>query len=261
MIRLQSVWLRTGIICAAATIVFSAALSCGKGGEGGRGLVKENDRITTVDLGRVNAYLLKASDGFILVDTGMPGQWNMLEKSLKKAGCLPDRLKLVVLTHGDIDHSGNCAKLKDTYGAKIAIHRGDAGMVEKGVRPVREVKTFRGWIIYLLGKLTRGRNALPLFTPDVFLADGQNLKEYGADAVIHHVPGHTAGSIVILTPEGDLFVGDTVFNFAGPETAIFIQNKKELRESLGRLKTLDAKTVYPGHGRPFPMDQLKKLSL
>ena len=163
-----------------AAIVFSAALSCGKGGEGGRGLVKENDRITTVDLGRVNAYLLKAADGFILIDMGMPGQWNMLEKSLKNAGCL---------------------------------------------------------------------------------ADGQSLKEYGSDAVIHHVPGHTAGSIAILTPEGDLFVGDTVFHFAGPETAIFIQNKKELRESLYRLKTLDAKTVYPGHGRPFPMDQLKKLSL
>ncbi|RLI67201.1 hypothetical protein DRO91_10540, partial [Candidatus Heimdallarchaeota archaeon] len=30
-----------------------------------------------------------------------------LERELEKAGCKPGDLKLVVLTHGDFDHTGN----------------------------------------------------------------------------------------------------------------------------------------------------------
>ncbi|HVN48678.1 MAG TPA: MBL fold metallo-hydrolase, partial [Bacteroidota bacterium] len=55
----------------------------------------------------VNAYLLNVQDGFILIDTGFSMHWPRLEKELLHAGCLPDRLKLVLITHGDVDHIGN----------------------------------------------------------------------------------------------------------------------------------------------------------
>ena len=41
------------------------------------------------DLGFVNAYLVKARKGFILIDIGLPGQWEALEKGLKSAGWSP----------------------------------------------------------------------------------------------------------------------------------------------------------------------------
>ncbi len=43
-----------------------------------------------------------------------------------------NRLKLIVLTHGDFDHTGNAVYLRQRLGAPIAIHAGDAGMPERG---------------------------------------------------------------------------------------------------------------------------------
>src|SRR5271157_1801044 len=90
-----------------------------------------DEKIKIIELEFVNAYLLKARDAFVLVDTGLPHQWAALESALASAGCLPGNLKLVVITHGDWDHIGNCKKLQEKYHAKIAMHPGDAVMAEK----------------------------------------------------------------------------------------------------------------------------------
>jgi glyoxylase-like metal-dependent hydrolase (beta-lactamase superfamily II) len=65
-------------------------------------------------------------------------------------------------------------------------------------------------ILILLFKLRRQKISLQKFKPDIFLRDGQDLGEYGFGAKIIHLPGHTKGSIGILTEEGDLFAGDTL---------------------------------------------------
>jgi glyoxylase-like metal-dependent hydrolase (beta-lactamase superfamily II) len=53
---------------------------------------------------------------------------------------------------------------------------------------------------------------LETFTSDLILEDGENLEGYGLKASILHLPGHTKGSIAILTEDGSLFAGDTFFN-------------------------------------------------
>ncbi len=63
------------------------------------------NNIELINLGFVNAFLLKAGDGFVLVDTGMASQYPQLEAALTTAGALPGRIKLVVITHGDTDLS------------------------------------------------------------------------------------------------------------------------------------------------------------
>ena len=128
------------------------------------------------------------------------------------AGCLPDKLKLVVLTHGDFDHAGNCAKLQQEYKARIAIHKEDSGMVEQGVFLKRKMRTLTARIFSLIRKLKKRKFSLEKFKPDIFLNDGQDLGEYGFDATVLHIPGHTPGSIGVLTDDGTLFAGDTFTN-------------------------------------------------
>lgn len=214
-----------------------------------------------IDLGMVNAYLISRGDGFILIDTGLGLHWGQLEAELLKVGCLPDKLKLVVITHGDFDHTGNCAKLQKKYQAKIAMHAGDVDMAEKGTPLKRKIKSFRMRLFITLGRLTRKRQPFEPFKPDIMLTDGQDLREYGLSCRIIHLPGHTKGSIAILTEAGELFAGDTVFNRNRPEAAPFIQDLKELRESLAKLKRQTAWTVYPGHGEPFPFEALSTIKI
>jgi len=42
----------------------------------------------------------------------------------------------------------------------------------------------------------------------MFLEEGQPLSDVGLDASVLHLPGHSKGSIGILTASGDLFCGD-----------------------------------------------------
>jgi hydroxyacylglutathione hydrolase len=218
-----------------------------------------NSEIHTVDLGMVNAFLARTNDGFILIDTGMSRQWEKLEAVLLKEGCLPSGIKLVLITHGDSDHTGNCAVLQKKYGLKIAMHRGDLAMVQNGAFPELHARSFSGKIMLFLVKAANRKATFGTFQPDIFLEDGQDLVEYGFDAKVVHTPGHTTGSVAILTGKGNLLAGDTVSNRLRPGLAPFVQDRRELEASFAKLKALKASEVYPGHGKPFPFEKLLEI--
>ena len=41
-----------------------------------------------------------------------------------------------------------------------------------------------------------------------------------------------------------------------PDTATYIEDPVELKISIAKLRTMNIKMVYPGHGKPFLMEQL-----
>jgi len=211
-----------------------------------------------INLSFVNAFLVKVNDGFILIDAGVAQQWTRLESELLQAGCLPDNLKLVIITHGDFDHTGNCAELKQKYGAKIAMHPADLEMATKGMRAKRHGK---GFVSSLLLRLTgRMGGDFRTFEPDILLKDGQQLAEYGLAARVLYTPGHTKGSISILTESGELFCGDTLGNYTKPASAPFIENDEELQNSISILKATNAHIIYAGHGKPFPFEAISSIT-
>ena len=222
-----------------------------------------SDVVVPIKLGMVNAYLLRAHEGFVLVDTGLSTGWGKLESALKASGCLPDHLNLVVITHGDFDHTGGCANLQQRYGAKIAMHEADAQQVETGVPLEREIGFPLFRVIMFLRKAKRHGHTpeFQTFEPDLGLIDGQSLEEYGVDAKVLHLPGHTPGSIVVLLADGDVIAGDTVSNMVKPGRSPFIWDRTQLRESIEKLKRMDLGTIYPGHGKPFTVAELHKIEV
>jgi hydroxyacylglutathione hydrolase len=55
--------------------------------------------IKTINLGGVNCYLVKAGDGYILIDTGFSSKRAYLEKELESAGVMPGNLTFIISTH------------------------------------------------------------------------------------------------------------------------------------------------------------------
>ncbi|HYE83704.1 MAG TPA: MBL fold metallo-hydrolase [Clostridia bacterium] len=212
--------------------------------------------VRIIDLGGVNCYLLKAGNSFVLIDTGFAFRRNKLRKELENAGCKPGNLVLAVVTHGDSDHTGNCAYLGRHYGAKIAMHREDSGMVEKGDML---------WNRKMRGTLERMFLSLPFlrlnrkdrFKPDIYLEDEQELSMYGLEAKVVHIPGHSAGSIGILTGDGLLFCGDLLGNNRKPGLFSIIDDMETAQSSVDRLRALNIDKVFPGHGKPFSMKELQ----
>jgi hydroxyacylglutathione hydrolase len=212
--------------------------------------------ILTVCSRMVNSYLLRTDHGCILVDTGFRGQRARIERALAEVGCRRGEITLVLITHADADHAGNAAYLRERHGTKIGMHRAEAAAAERGDMFKSRGKPSGGrrllkpvMSLFRLGKRDR-------FTPDVFLEDGDRLDAYGVGAVVLHVPGHTAGSIAVLTDEGDLLSGDFLENRRRPSIATFLDDAGALRASYDRVKRLDVRVVYPGHGVPFSMDEI-----
>jgi glyoxylase-like metal-dependent hydrolase (beta-lactamase superfamily II) len=212
--------------------------------------------IKTIEMVFVNAFLIKVKEGFVLIDTGLSMHREKLESELISSGCFPDKLKLVIVTHGDFDHTGNCARLREKYGCRIAMHKEDSLMVESGLSLKRKSRTFQSRIFFLIRILLRKKFTFDKFKPDIYLTEGQKLNEFGFNAEVIHIPGHTKGSIGILTGEGNLFAGDTFTNRRKPEKAILIENPADLENSLKRLQKMEIRMIYPGHGKPFKPDQL-----
>jgi hydroxyacylglutathione hydrolase len=221
-------------------------------------------QIKWINLGMVNCYLIKTDDAFVLVDTGIPVKRKSLENRLVESGCVPGKLNLVILTHGDIDHSGNCVYFRKKFGVKIGMHRLDSNMVENcDLRQERKVTSvlmkLMQSVMSMTGIYKKMVSDFERFKPDIYLEDGQSLTDFGINGKIIHIPGHTDGSIAVLTEDGDAVTGDTLFNIGGRlSQAMIIGDQKKLDESYARLKSLNIQTVYPGHGKPFRMDELKK---
>jgi glyoxylase-like metal-dependent hydrolase (beta-lactamase superfamily II) len=201
----------------------------------------------------VNCYLVKTPAGYILIDTGLPKRRSDLVRELETAGCKPGDLRLIIVTHGHLDHNGNTAYLSEKYDAKIAMHSGDSAMAESGDM-FRDVKGFTVAIFRIVLPLI-GLSRYDSFRPDIALEDGQDLSEYGFDARVVHIPGHSKGSIGILTSGGDLFCGDLLDNMGRPAKTKLVDDSAELDASVEKLRALEVETVYPGHGKPFQMDQ------
>lgn len=204
-------------------------------------------------LGKVNCYLIATGTGYVMIDTGPPNQRSELDSALERASCNPGRLRLIVITHGDFDHIGNAAYLRHKFGAKIAMHAGDSGMAERGDMfwnrkgGNRLLRTFAP-ILFRFSKADR-------FEAHVHLQDGSDLSGFGLDAEVIELPGHSSGSIGVLTADGDLFCGDLLENNDSPAPGSIVDDAPAAQASLDRLRSLNIRTVYPGHGQPFSMQK------
>jgi len=205
-------------------------------------------------LGTVNCYLVQTSTGYILVDTGGSNRRGELEQILVDAGCAPGNLSLILLTHGDFDHTGNAAYLRQKFGARVAMHREDVGMLEQGDMFYhrkggnRLIKMIAP-LLFRFGKENR-------LQPDLLVEDGFDLAPYGFEARVVHIPGHSAGSVGVLTVSGELMCGDLLECTETPAMGSIMDDPETANLSVNRLRSLGVKQVYPGHGRPFAWHEL-----
>lgn len=171
-----------------------------------------------------NAYLV---DGTMLIDVGMDGKFiiSELEKHTR-----PSNLETIILTHCHFDHSGCAGYVAEATGAKIAIHRDDAPLLNDP----------RANASRLFGEKA------PEIIPDILLNGGEFFRELE----VMHTPGHTPGGICLYDAGSKtLFSGDTVFQDGGfGRTDMYGGNASQLIESIKKLALLDVGVMHPGHG-------------
>ncbi len=218
----------------------------------------------------VNCYLVVEPDGITLIDAGLAGQWHDLLRELDAMGRSVGDIRAVLLTHGDVDHTGFAERLRTQHRVPVWVGEADAPEARGEVKkPAAERDRMRIWplIRFLWWGATHGglRN-----TPigDVRIAvPGETLDLPGRPRVIA-MPGHTPGSVAYHVPDLDaVFVGDAMTTRSvltgvrGPALAPFTVDRAAALQALDALDGVQARWVLPGHGEPWDAGLPRALDL
>lgn len=135
----------------------------------------------------------------------------------------------IILTHHHYDHVGGAERIRDYFGVPVMMHEMDAN-VYKG-------------------------------TVDRQLSDGDVLNLDGETLQILNTPGHTWGSICILSEKSKVvFTGDTIFDADLGRTDLADGSPQCMEESCRSIidKWSNEYTIYPGHDGSATMKQVRK---
>ena len=190
-----------------------------------------------------NVYAVRSDSGLVLIDTGMGGDYEIVQKQLQywELDHLP--IRRVLLTHAHCEHSGLAWRYQE-QGARIAAHEVEAQAVETG----NDRTATYAFLHY--GKY----QTCPVVD---HLQDGDQIEEDGLVFTAIHAPGHSDGSLVYrLETEGQvvLFTGDTVLaDMLCRESRLgwtggVDYDQDTYVQTLERLSHLAGDVVLPGHG-------------
>lgn len=173
----------------------------------------DNIQIEKLEVGPfgTNAYVLvcRATGDSVLVDT--PAEANKIMERLK--GTNP---RYILITHNHTDHLGAFSELRSLLGVPVAVHPLDA---ERLPSP-----------------------------PEILLNDGDTVSFGSIELKVLHTPGHTPGSLCLLTGQY-LISGDTIFPHGPGRTGTPADLRQVIESITKKVFVLpDDTQVHPGHG-------------
>ena len=145
------------------------------------------------------------------------------------------RLRGILCSHAHFDHTGNVRFLQQRYGCQAAAQIIEAGI---SVNP----DAYRANYVALTYGKSREDLLEECFPADVIIpADAEHLDFCGARFGILQLPGHSAGHIGVVTPDGVAYLGDCLIDeeqiaAAKLPTSMFIARDLESKESLRNLR-------------------------
>ncbi len=221
-------------------------------------------QIYPVRFGINRCYLIR-EEGVIMIDGGPPKKLKAFQKFIGSISIRPEDIRLIVLTHGDFDHVGSAGDIKSLTGAKIAIHENDRETFEKALHHFPTGTTAWGRSLrFILNPVTKVLFKFPGQKADIVLDNSDYpLHEFGINGSIVFTPGHTSGSVSVLLESGDAFVGCLAHNNLPfrlkPGLPIFADDIEEVKRNWKKVIERGAKTIYPAHGDPFPVEVIQKI--
>jgi glyoxylase-like metal-dependent hydrolase (beta-lactamase superfamily II) len=207
----------------------------------------------------VAAYLVDDGAGVTVIDAGLSGHWRDLLRELKQMGRGPEDIRGIILTHGDTDHLGFAERLRTQYNVPIYMHEADAARAKGKEKVKGSFGAFRllPTARFFAYAISKGGFRTKYVTEVHTVKDGDELALPGHPRIIG-LPGHSAGSIAIFSPDADaIFVGDALTTRSvltgakGPAPAPFTNDPAQALASLRRLAEIHATFVLPGHGAPW----------
>lgn len=214
----------------------------------------------------VNFYLVADGRSLTLVDSGLPGSWQLFTGAVRNLGHELTDIKAVVLTHAHFDHLGLAHRLWRDHGVPVWVHQGDAYIARHPYRYRHEKSRLAFALAHpgglpVLARMTLAGAFRVRGVDQVSHFPGQDgsLPVPGLPEVVFS-PGHTAGHCGLYLRDRDvLFSGDALVTLdpytgkTGPRIvagAATMDSRQNL-DTLTALAQTGAGLVLPGHGEPW----------
>src|ERR1700744_1380113 len=126
----------------------------------------------------IAAYIIKTSQGLILMDTALPQSTGMIKDNIAKLGFKLGDIKYILNTHAHFDHTGGLAEIKKETGAQMIGGERDKPLLEGGYYPGDEKNTA---LAFPPGKVDRA------------VKEGDTITLGDTTLTAHAMPGHTPG--------------------------------------------------------------------
>lgn len=138
----------------------------------------------------VGAYLLKTTEGLVLIDTTMQPQIYLLLESIRKLGFDPRDIRLILISHMHYDHIGGARAMVEATGAKLMMSREDWAFMQSRPDQVFDCG-------YPFGSVT----------PDAFYDESPIIKLGDREIRTELTPGHTPGTTSFFFKAGEHLCG------------------------------------------------------
>ncbi len=173
----------------------------------------------------------------ILIDSGRPGQGKAILDELSRMGVNSEDIRHILLTHHDVDHTGNAAFLQQVSGADVWISEADLPFLRREKSP--------NGIKWLVSKIMKSQ------IPEKINTYPENNEVEGIKII--PTPGHTPGHICLLYQDV-LFAGDLVMRFPNKlirSHPVMTWNQNILHDSIREVDHLPFRWICPAHGDPL----------
>ncbi|TAK34406.1 MAG: MBL fold metallo-hydrolase [Chloroflexota bacterium] len=220
-------------------------------------------------LGYLNAYLVKADDGNLLIDTG----WNTdeafgaLVRQLGDAGVSLCDLRYIAITHVHPDHYGLAGRLLQHCDAKLVMHEIERPFLRSRYLEYANLLAEVDQWLRINGVPDEdwrdlGYASMPVLElvqvamPHITVRGGEHLMVGDFDWEVVWTPGHSPGHVCFYESSRRVLVsGDHVLPAITPNISMHTQSMgNPLGDYLVSLQTVAAlpvEIVLPSHGEPF----------
>ena len=217
-------------------------------------------------LGSVNVYLVRLSDGYLLIDCGMDTapSFQALEQALTDLGIGWKEIRQILLTHIHPDHMGLAPKVLALSGAQLLLHGLDKALLdelaahETNLAWAGQVMSQWGTPAGLIDEITAAAGAVQKnfrrLEPDHWLSGGERIATAIGDLEVLWTPGHSPGHVCLYhAGSRTLFAGDVILEHITPNIS-WRPGQDALAEYLQTLENLnriEVDLILPSHGEPF----------
>lgn len=180
-------------------------------------MIRLNDFIMVVASGRAGSnlsdpfdcdvYLVDTGDGLVLVDAGVGPAGEAPLEGVLASGFKPSDVRLILLTHGHADHSGNARFLRERTGAPVRAHAQCARYLSEGNTVAISLEQAVKSGLYPSDYRFEACSVEPL-------ADGETFTLGETHWTALDTPGHCSGHMCYLMERKGrkyLFSGDSIF--------------------------------------------------